>query len=101
MNYLEAPLLPAYEPTERMVENCFGVPELAVLHANYWDYFDWLANQGYDMAEWVKRADMIRRDGTSFSEHLMLCLWHDECNRYRTGQTCPSSSPPYGYDDAL
>jgi hypothetical protein len=100
MDYLGTPPpLPGYEPIGRMLINCFDVPERAILHANYWDYYDWLVEQGYDMVDWVKRADSIRKDGMCFSEHLMFCLWHDECNRYRSGQLCPSSSPPVGYVD--
>ncbi|MFQ6550608.1 hypothetical protein AADZ90_021910 [Aestuariibius sp. 2305UL40-4] len=70
------PLHPSYEPIGRMLPNAFGVEELVVMHQNYWDYYDWLVDQGYDMEDWVIRADTIREPGISLSDHLMWCLWH-------------------------
>ncbi len=99
MNYLKAPLTPSYEPIGRSLTNEFGQKETVVLHKNYWDYYDWLVDEGFDMDEWVARAVLIRPHDLCLSEHIMLCLWQDECNRYRNGQKCPPSSPPLGYEE--
>jgi hypothetical protein len=98
-DYLRAPMHPDYEPVGRMLENCLGVKENIVLHVNYWDFYDWMTDQGYDMAAWFKNVDETCPADTSLSEYLMSCLWHLECDRYREGLPCPESSPPFGYEE--
>lgn len=89
-------LHPDYEATGRMLKNAFGMDELIVLHKNYWIYFDWLAEQGQDMTEWVVECDK-HRGATCLGESLMEWLYWDECDRHRQGHPVPSDTPPLGY----
>jgi hypothetical protein len=97
--YLKAPMHPDYEPIGRMLENCLGVKELIVLHANYWDFYDWMEDEGYDMAEWFKQLDQLCPANIAVGGFLMGRLWNLECDRYREGLSCPPSSPPLGYEE--
>ncbi|MCI5042804.1 MAG: hypothetical protein MRY81_24450 [Donghicola eburneus] len=98
--YLKAPIMhPDYEAVGRMLENCFGTKETIVLHANYWDFFDFMVEEGYDMQAWLKEIDASRPADAPLSAYLMSSLWHLECDRYREGLSCPASSPPMGYEE--
>lgn len=99
MNYLDTHLFPEHEPVGRTITNCLGSREVVVLPKGYWDYLDFLAQEGYDIREWVKKVDRKRPSDKSLGEFLMERIWIDECERYRQGKPCPPSSPPEGYQE--
>jgi len=51
---------PDSEWVGRTVRNAFDVDETLVLQAKHWRHFDWLEQQGSDMEQWVKDADIGR-----------------------------------------
>lgn len=96
MNY---PMMPQTELEGRMLINAFGVPEKATLPKFAWRYYDWCVDQGFDAEAWIKHVDEKRPPQLSFSECILGCLWQDECDRHKNGDTVPPWKAPEGYQE--
>jgi 3-methyladenine DNA glycosylase AlkD len=93
-----APKSEGYEVIGRTYKNAFGVDETIILHKNYWDYVDWLVENGIDIQEWITECDKYR-DDKPLSENFMEWLYWDECERHRSGTHTPTDNPPLGYQE--
>lgn len=95
------PLGPRSEFEGRKVINAFGIEEISVMPQSAWDYFDWCVDQGWDMVDWTKTTDQMRKPILTFSDNMWGGLWKLECSRYKQGLSCPPNSPPEGYEEFL
>lgn len=85
----------------RGLKNAFGIKETIVMPERHWKYYDWLAEQGSDMEQWVVDADMARHKPDywlSLSNQIIYSLFHSEKRRYLSGKECPLFIEPNGYD---
>lgn len=99
-HWLTKPLLPDDEWVGRQLKNAFDVEETVVMQVKHWKYFDWLAERGSDMEQWVKDADMARHKEAytmSLSTKMCVNLFHSEKRRYLSGKQCPLFISPNGY----
>ncbi len=97
----ELPPNPDYERVGRIVKNAFGEDETVVMERRFWKHFDWLEQQGNDMAVWVKNADFDRHKPeyqNSLRREIMRSLKVDEERRYLSNMTCPMFIEPDGYN---
>jgi hypothetical protein len=87
---------------ERQLENAQGQIETIPLPRAYWQYFDWLAKQGIDMAALVKKADRTRykSDGKVYTlrSEIIMLLREDEKRRFMSDEPSPLFITPEGYD---
>ena len=88
----------AHEPMGRNYKNAFGIDETIILPKNYWEYVDWLVDNGIDIQEWITECDK-HRDEKTLSENFMEWLHWDECERHREGSLTPSNIPPLGFQE--
>ncbi len=95
-------MLPDDEWVGRQLKNAFDVEETVVMQVKHWKYFDWLAERGSDMEQWVKDADMARHKATyhvSLGDKMVRNLFHSEKRRYLSGKQCPLFISPSGHQD--
>ncbi|MFV1581415.1 hypothetical protein VWY06_10385 [Phaeobacter sp. JH20_10] len=82
----------------RNYKNHHGIDELIMLPQCYWDYTDWLEQQGdISFDEWVNHCSQNPHEDWSLSHLLMYWLWMDMSIRHREGLPTPTSMPPEGH----
>lgn len=94
------------EEVGRKVKNAFGLDEIIVMPSRYWKYYDWLADKGLDMDEWVKQRDIERHNHScggrkfqfSLPTQVKAALSHSEQERYLNGLEVPLFIRPSGYE---
>jgi len=95
------PLTPDGEWVGRKLTNVFDQDETVVMQAKHWKYFDWLAENGYDMDDWVKKADLARHKDTytsSLGNELLMELFYHEKKRFLRDRSIKLFITPEGYD---
>lgn len=85
----------------RDIINAMGEPETLKMPKQYWQHFDWLAQQGIDMKKWVVKADLARHKSENISyplrSQLMISLRDDEKRRFQADEPCMLFINPDGY----
>ena len=83
------------KPISRTYKNHLGVDELITLPACYWEYVDWLEDQGdSDISEWVIHCSKHPHADWPTSHQLMYWLWMDDCGRHRQWLPTHREVPP-------
>ena len=91
--------LPDSERLGRMLKNAFGVEEVVSLAVKHWKHFDWMAEQGKDMDEWLKKLDLERHSHKGFiidfEGYIEMGLVMDERRRHQAGENVPLFINPH------
>lgn len=85
----------------RLLKNAFGVEEVVTLKLKHWKHFDWLADNGKDMDEWVAKLDIERHRHEGFHitlrGYIEMGLVQSERKAYLSGKDVPLFINPEGY----
>ncbi len=89
------------DPQTRLLDDKHGEKQEVTVPKRFWDYFDWLGENGEDNRNIVKAAIIFRahhKNRLSFDHQFMAQLHWDERSRYLTGKKCPLLITPEGYN---